>query len=229
MEPLSVFGCRASKTMPAPSPYSPPSAESVITVHCDDQIVLVDKPSGLLSVPGRGPEKAFCAQSVASDRHGPVLTVHRLDMDTSGLMIFARTKDAQRALSRQFEKRAIDKTYEALVEGTVAGDNGTIDKAIAKYSLDRPLRHLDPDGQPAITHWRVMERAVDQSRLQLHPETGRSHQLRLHLASIGHPILGDVFYGDKTRHARLCLHAKTLCFFHPQTDEKIQFSAPTPF
>ncbi len=215
--------------MPAPSPYLPPPAETVITVHCDDQIVLIDKPSGLLSVPGRGPEKAFCAQSVSSDRHGPVLTVHRLDMDTSGLMIFARTKDAQRALSRQFEKRAVEKTYEALVEGMITEKSGTIDKSIAKYSLDRPLRHLDPDGPPAITHWRMIERSADQSRLHLHPETGRSHQLRLHLASIGHPILGDVFYGDKTRHERLCLHAKTLNFYHPHTDDKIQFSTPTPF
>ena len=215
--------------MPDPSPYSPPPADSVSTVHCDDHLILIDKPSGLLSVPGRGPEKAFCALSVVSDHYGPVLTVHRLDMDTSGLMIFARTKDAQRALSRQFEKRAVAKTYEALVDGEVAEDTGTIDKAIAKYSLDRPLRHLDPNGQPAITHWRVLERASEQSRLQLTPETGRSHQLRLHLASLGHPILGDVFYGDKTRHERLCLHAKALSFYHPQTDDKIQFTTPTPF
>lgn len=215
--------------MPAPSPYCPPPADSVITIHIDDEIVLVDKPSGLLSVPGRGPEKAFCAQSVASDRYGPVLTVHRLDMDTSGLMVFARSKDAQRALSRQFEKRTVGKTYEALVEGTIADDAGTIDKAIAKYSLDRPLRHLDPDGQSAITHWRVMDRAREHSRLELHPETGRSHQLRLHLASIGHPILGDVFYGDKTLHPRLCLHAKTLEIDHPKTDARVRFSAPTPF
>ena len=215
--------------MPAPSPYCPPPADSVITIHIDDEIVLVDKPSGLLSVPGRGPEKAFCAQSVASDRYGPVLTVHRLDMDTSGLMVFARSKDTQRALSRQFEKRTVGKTYEALVEGTIADDAGTIDKAIAKYSLDRPLRHLDPDGQAAITHWRVMDRAREHSRLELHPETGRSHQLRLHLASIGHPILGDVFYGDKTLHPRLCLHAKTLEIDHPKTDARVRFSAPTPF
>ena len=215
--------------MPAPSPYCPPPADSVITIHIDDEIVLVDKPSGLLSVPGRGPEKAFCAQSVASDRYGPVLTVHRLDMDTSGLMVFARSKDAQRALSRQFEKRTVGKTYEALVEGTIADDAGVIDKAIAKYSLDRPLRHLDPDGQTAITHWRVMDRVREHSRLELHPETGRSHQLRLHLASIGHPILGDVFYGDKTLHPRLCLHAKTLEIDHPKTDARVRFSAPTPF
>ncbi|MEL6664976.1 MAG: RluA family pseudouridine synthase [Pseudomonadota bacterium] len=215
--------------MPAPSPYCPPPADSVLTIHIDDEIVLIDKPSGLLSVPGRGPEKAFCAQSVASDRYGPVLTVHRLDMDTSGLMVFARSKDAQRALSRQFEKRTVGKTYEALVEGTIADDAGKIDKAIAKYSLDRPLRHLDPDGQSAITHWRVMDRVREHSRLELHPETGRSHQLRLHLASIGHPILGDVFYGDKTLHPRLCLHAKTLEIDHPKTDARVRFSTPTPF
>ena len=215
--------------MPTPSPYAPPPADALVSLHCDDEIVLADKPSGLLSVPGRGPEKAFCAQSILSERHGLVFTVHRLDMDTSGLMVFARTKETQRALSRQFEKRTVAKAYEALVEGNVTQDSGTIDKAIAKYSLDRPLRHLDPDGQTAITHWRVIDRAPQQSRLHLQPETGRSHQLRLHLASIGHAILGDAFYGDRTRHERLCLHAKTLELDHPGTDTRMHFSAPTPF
>ena len=229
MGPRSGSGCRALKPMPVPSPYAPPPAQALISLHCDDEILLADKPSGLLSVPGRGPEKAFCAQSILSERHGPVFTVHRLDMDTSGLMVFARTKDAQRALSRQFERRTVTKTYEALVEGCIMQDGGTIDKAIAKYSLDRPLRHLDPDGQTAITHWRVMDRATQQSRLHLHPETGRSHQLRLHLASIGHPILGDAFYGDKARHERLCLHAKSLKLDHPHTHKRMHFSAPPPF
>ena len=215
--------------MPPPKPYTPPSRESLITLYCDDVIVLADKPSGLLSVPGRGPEKAFCAQSILSDRHGPVLTVHRLDMDTSGIMIFARTKDAQRVLSRQFENRTVEKTYEALVQGVVSETSGTIDKAIAKYSLDRPLRHLDPDGQTAITHWSVLDRLPETTRLHLRPETGRSHQLRLHLASIGHPILGDEFYGDQTSHERLCLHAKSLRFDHPNSQARIEHLAATPF
>ena len=165
-------------------------------MHVADDFIIADKPSGLLSVPGIGPEKAVCANSVLSERHGPVLTVHRLDMDTSGLMVFARTKDAQRALSRQFELRAVDKTYEALVEGEMESEAGTIDAPIAKYSLKRPLRHLDPDGQTAITHWRVLERQPGQTRVWLKPETGRSHQLRVHCLAIGHPILGDPLYAE---------------------------------
>ena len=215
--------------MPASKPYTPPPAETLVTLQSDDAFVLADKPSGLLSVPGLGPEKAFCAQSILSERHGPVLTVHRLDMDTSGIMIFARSKEAQRELSRQFERRSIGKTYEALVEDQVEQDRGTIDKAIAKHSLDRPLRHLAPTGQQAITHWQVLERAIDRTRLALTPETGRSHQLRLHLASIGHPILGDAFYGDETRHERLCLHAKSLRFHHPVTEKIMTLSTETPF
>ena len=209
--------------------YSPPPPEQLETVFVDDTLVVANKPSGLLSVPGLGPEKAVCANSLLSQRHGPVLTVHRLDMDTSGLIIFARSKAAQRALSRQFELRQVGKSYEALVEGQVKNDAGTIDAAIARYSRQRPLRHLDPEGQTAITHWAVIDRRTDTTRLQLSPETGRSHQLRLHLASVGHPILGDVFYGDPSLFERLCLHAKRLNFQHPGSLEKLQFERPAPF
>ena len=191
--------------------------------------MVCDKPSGLLSVPGRGPEKAVCAHSILTTRHGSVLTVHRLDMDTSGVMVFARTSDAQRTLSRAFEKREIGKTYEALIEGHPSAASGTVDAAIAKFSLSRPLRHLDPDGREAITHWRVLDRSASFSRVELTPETGRSHQLRLHMASLGHAILGDVFYGDPGSHARLCLHARSLSFPHPQTGEKIRIEADVPF
>ncbi|MEO1661430.1 MAG: RluA family pseudouridine synthase [Pseudomonadota bacterium] len=211
------------------TPYRPPPPETLETVHVDADFVIANKPSGLLSVPGIGPEKAVCANSILSDRHGPVLTVHRLDMDTSGVMVFARTKDAQRAISRQFERRKVGKTYEALVEGVMAAEAGTIDAPIAKYSLKRPLRHLDPEGQTAITHWRVLDRGADQTRVCLKPETGRSHQLRLHLASLGHAILGDVFYGNPDNYARLCLHAKTLEFDHPREARCVAFETPTPF
>ncbi|MEO0448967.1 MAG: RluA family pseudouridine synthase [Pseudomonadota bacterium] len=212
-----------------PKPYSPPPRESLQTVYIDEDIVVADKPSGLLSVPGRGPEKAVCANSILSEALGPVLTIHRLDMDTSGMIVFARHKDAQRALSRQFEQRKVAKQYEALVAGLMREDRGTIDAAIAKYSFNRPLRHLDPEGQAAITHWTVIERAQAQTRLSLVPETGRSHQLRLHLASIGHAILGDVFYGDEMSAPRLCLHAKRLSFQHPNTKQACVFETKTPF
>ena len=212
-----------------PQPYSPPSAEQLKSLFLDEDLVIADKPSGLLSVPGRGPEKAVCASSILAERYGEIFVVHRLDMDTSGVMVFARTKPTQRALSMLFEQRRVGKTYEALVEGHPSDDEGTIDAAIAKFSYNRPLRHLDPDGREAITHWRVMERLATSTRLSLIPETGRSHQLRLHLSDMGHPILGDVFYGDASSHARLCLHAKTLNFEHPNTQKAIRFEATTPF
>lgn len=210
-------------------PYDPPPPEHLETVHVDAEIVVANKPSGLLSVPGLGAEKSVCANSQLSERHGPVLTVHRLDMDTSGLIIFARNKDAQRALSQQFELRRVEKSYEALVEGRMNQASGTIDKAIARHSLNRPLRHLDPDGQRAITHWSVLASDATETRISLRPETGRSHQLRLHMASHGHPILGDVFYGNPDRYPRLCLHAKQLAFVHPVSGQNLSFTSTTPF
>lgn len=215
--------------MQTPKPYNPPPPDRLKTVHVDNDLIVADKPSGLLSVPGLGPEKAVCANSILSQRHGPVLTVHRLDMDTSGLIIFARNKTAQRALSRQFELRHVEKTYEAVVQGQVERDAGIINKPIARRSLNRPLRHLDPEGQTAITEWRVRARMPSTTRLELKPKTGRSHQLRLHLASLGHPILGDVFYGDPATHERLCLHATRLKFAHPSSDKKLDLETPTPF
>ena len=215
--------------MHVPKPYNPPPADQLEPVYVADGLVVADKPSGLLSVPGLGPEKAVCANSLLCERHGQVLTVHRLDMDTSGLILFARTKQAQRALSQQFELRRVEKNYEALVEGHVIEDTGVIDKAIARHSLNRPLRHLDPDGQAAITHWRVLDRTASTTRLALSPKTGRSHQLRLHMASLGHAILGDVFYGDPASHNRLCLHASHLTFAHPESEKTISLQTPTPF
>ena len=212
-----------------PKPYKPPAEDQLKTLFIDDWLVVCDKPSGLLSVPGLGPEKAVCASSMMSARHGEVFVVHRLDMDTSGVMVFARTKDAQRALSRAFELRQVTKSYEALIEGQPDADQGTVNAAIAKHSLSRPLRHLDPAGREAITHWQVIARAPSHARVALHPETGRSHQLRLHMASLGHPILGDVFYGDESTHDRLCLHARTIAFSHPQSGTKVSFEVAPAF
>ena len=215
--------------MRTPTPYDPPPSSQLKTLHEDPWIVVCDKPSGLLSVPGRGVEKAFCASHILNERHGDILIVHRLDMDTSGLMVFARSKAAQRTLSKAFEDRAVGKSYEALIDGQPDTESGTVNAAIAKYSLNRPLRHLDPDGREAITHWRSIERAKAYTRIALIPETGRSHQLRLHMMSLGHPILGDVFYGDPSSHDRLCLHATSLAFNHPHSGRAVQFDSPAPF
>lgn len=209
--------------------YHPPAADTLETLHIDDHIIVIDKPSGLLSVPGRGPEKAICAVSIVTARHGEVFTVHRLDMDTSGIIVFARTKDAQKALSRQFERRETSKTYIAVVEGLMPSDSGRISLPIAKFSLNRPLRHTAPDGQEAITNWRVIACTHTTTRLDLTPETGRSHQLRLHLKEIGHPILGDAFYGNENNAPRLLLHAQSLGFTHPATGQPVSFNSPAPF
>ena len=210
------------------SPYAPPPADALITLYEDDAIIIADKPSGLLSVPGRGPEKAFCATSILTERHGEVFTVHRLDMDTSGIMVFTRTKPAQSALSRAFQERKVKKSYLAVVEGKPSPSSGTIDLPIAAYSLQRPLRHIDPDGRPAITHFETLHSRANTSLLELAPETGRSHQLRLHLKSLGHPILGDRFYGTADSAKRLMLHASTLIFQHPESEQQMHYTAPKP-
>ncbi|MEM1037227.1 MAG: RluA family pseudouridine synthase [Pseudomonadota bacterium] len=210
------------------SPYRPPLADTLETLHIDDHIVLANKPSGLLSVPGRGPEKAFCAVSILSERHGEVLTVHRLDMDTSGIMVFARTKQAQSRLARAFQDRRVAKTYVAIVHGTAKPLNGTINLPIAALSKQRPLRHIDPDGREAITHYQTLETKGSYALLELKPETGRSHQLRLHLKAIATPIVGDRFYGRDDGNPHLLLHAETLSFRHPDSNERQTYHAERP-
>ncbi len=212
-----------------PPPYSPPPATDLKSLHVDAAIIIADKPAGLLSVPGIGPEKAVCAQAILAQRHGDALTVHRLDMDTSGLMVFARSKQVQRQLSARFERRQVEKRYIAVVEGVVREDSGTIDLPIAKYSRQRPLRHTAPNGQQAITHWRVLSRSTETTRVELTPRTGRSHQLRLHMREIGHPILGDPFYGNQDLAPRLLLHASALSFPHPTEETGKEFKASPQF
>ncbi|MEO1641703.1 MAG: RluA family pseudouridine synthase [Pseudomonadota bacterium] len=211
-----------------PSPYCPPPAEDLKTLHIDDHIVIANKPAGLLSVPGRGPEKAFCAVSILSARHGDIFTVHRLDMDTSGIMVFARTKPAQSRLARAFQDRRVEKTYTAIVHGTPAPASGTINLPIATFSHQRPLRHIDENGREAITRYETLKIEGGKSLISLKPKTGRSHQLRLHLKAIGTPILGDRFYGIGDDSPFLLLHATTLSFRHPHTNERQHHIAPIP-
>ncbi|MEM9225542.1 MAG: RluA family pseudouridine synthase [Pseudomonadota bacterium] len=221
---------RDTRTPPA---YAPPPAEALKIICKTDQFAVIDKPSALLSVPGRGPDKAICAQSIVQDRLGEALTVHRLDMDTSGLMVFACTKAAQRALSMAFQDRQVDKTYNAIVSGVPQSESGRIDLPIARFSRQRPLRHVaeagDADALPASTSWRLLEPLDGSARLELKPITGRSHQLRLHLAAIGHPILGDVFYGEAASAPRLLLHASMLCFPDPAAARQRCFDSSPGF
>lgn len=202
-------------------------------IFADNRMIVFEKPSGLLSVPGIGPDKADCLASRADIEFPGARIVHRLDRDTSGLIVMGRDADSHRELSRQFQDREVSKTYEAVVGGIMAIDQGTIDAPIRK-DMDNPPRQLidDVHGRPSVTDWRVLERKSDATRVQLHPLTGRSHQLRLHLLSIGHPILGDDLYAPESLRAaasRLLLHATVLCLHHPTTGRELIFESTCPF
>ena len=210
------------------TPYNPPAADKLETVFFDEDIIIANKPSGLLSVPGRGPEKSVCAVSILSERHSEVFTIHRLDMDTSGIMVFARHKPAQSRLSRAFQDRRVEKTYRAIVHGKPHPPTGVIDLPIAALSKQRPLRHIDENGREAVTAYETLDEIEDKALLKLHPKTGRSHQLRLHLKAIGTPIIGDRFYGHEDGSKHLMLHAQTLVFRHPTSNDRVQYSAALP-
>ena len=202
-------------------------------VYHDDYLVVVDKPSGLLSVKGIGLDKIDCvAVRVASAIEGARI-VHRLDMDTSGILIMARDADTHRELSRQFQDREVQKTYIAVVGGVVVEDEGHIDIPIRKDVDNLPCQCVDYEqGKPSQTNWKVVERGSDRTRLELRPTTGRSHQLRLHLQQIGHPILGDDLYAPpslQNKADRLMLHALAMTLTHPATSEQIVFETACPF
>lgn len=180
-------------------------------VHVDEQLIAIDKPAGLLSVPGRGEDKQDCAWHRLQAIHPEALVVHRLDQATSGLLLFARSPAAQRALSRMFETRQIGKRYLAEVWGEVPQAEGEIDLPLAADWPNRPRQQVDPThGRPSQTRWRRLHTASGRSRLQLEPLTGRAHQLRVHCLAIGHPIVGDALYDPARPAARLMLHATQL-------------------
>ena len=214
------------------SPYDPPPGP-VRYIHVDAHLAIIDKPSGLLSVPGRGPDKADCAVArVEADLPG-ALTVHRLDMATSGLLVLARSKEMQAALSGLFERGQVDKEYIADVWGTPDPPAGEIDLPLITDWPNRPRQKVDHEiGKPSRTRYETLATAPDYARLRLTPLTGRSHQLRVHLAETGHPILGDELYAHEAARAaapRLHLHASRIAFLHPGTGERLDLSAPCPF
>ena len=211
--------------------YDPPDVPLEV-LHADHEVLVVVKPDGLLSVPGKGPELADCLLERVKAAYPQALLVHRLDRDTSGVMVFALTPHAQRHLGLQFEKRQVRKTYVARVFGRIEDKTGTIDLPLGVDWPNRPRQMVDHEnGREAVTEWRAMRASDDETRLRLYPQTGRSHQLRVHCLAIGHPILGDPLYavGPARNFARLMLHSENLRFRHPDGGKGMSFSAKAPF
>jgi tRNA pseudouridine32 synthase/23S rRNA pseudouridine746 synthase len=202
-------------------------------IFIDDTLLVVNKPAGVLSVPGRGEDLQDCMASRVQALAGDALVVHRLDMATSGLLVFARGKPAQRHLSHAFAQREIDKRYVAVVAGHVAQDEGEIDLPLITDWPNRPRQKVDFEaGKPSVTRYRVVSRSERDTRIELEPLTGRSHQLRVHMLALGHPILGDALYAPPEALAcagRLLLHAQALRFVHPVGGGMLSFDCSVPF
>ncbi|MFQ3208637.1 MAG: tRNA pseudouridine32 synthase/23S rRNA pseudouridine746 synthase [Colwellia sp.] len=211
-------------------------------MYQDDDFIVLNKASGILSVPGRLPEHQDCLQNRVQRVLPTATIVHRLDMATSGLMIMALNKPAHVAISRQFEQRKTKKTYLARVFGLVALNEGSVDLPLICDWPNRPKQKVDHEnGKQSLTHYRVINRNQNHSDygneqtstlVELTPVTGRSHQLRVHMLALGHPILGDRLYASKEALAmknRLQLHALNLSLFHPSTEQAMTFNAPCPF
>ncbi len=208
-------------------------------VHVDDHLLVADKPAGLLCVPGRGEAGRDCLSARVQQHYPDALIVHRLDMATSGLCVLARGPQVQRRLSMAFAAREVHKRYAAVVQGRLQGlaDGAwsVIDLPLIPDWPNRPLSKVDPEhGKPSLTRWRVLahDDEAGTTRLELEPVTGRSHQLRLHLQAIGHPILGDALYAPppvQAMAARLLLHATAITLPHPATGEPLSLQSPAPF
>jgi tRNA pseudouridine32 synthase/23S rRNA pseudouridine746 synthase len=220
------------------SPDMPPRARAstgeIDMVYADSALIAIDKPAGLLAVPGRGEDKQDCASVRVQQQYPHALVVHRLDQATSGLMLMACSQQTQSALSHAFEKRAVVKEYVAIVAGHVQPRSGAIDLPLSADWPQRPRQQVNAQhGKPAVTQFEVIAHQPDgTSRMLLRPLTGRTHQLRVHLAAIGHAILGDTLYADavvQARSVRLLLHAQRLALTHPVTGQALQLASPAPF
>jgi len=227
-----------ASALPAPA-HLPAGLPAAWLLHEDEHLLVLDKPAGLLAVPGRGADKQDCLSARVQSVYASAAIVHRLDMATSGLLLMARSADVQRQLSHAFAQRQVHKRYVAVLAGLLAtapGDGwAEVDAPISADWERRPLRVVDPlRGQPSLTRWRVLSHdpAAGTTRVELAPVTGRSHQLRLHMQTLGHPILGDPWYAEAAtaaRSPRLLLHACRLEFIHPVTGEAVVVESPAPF
>ena len=213
--------------------YDPPLEPYLSVIYEDADFIVLDKPSGLLSVAGKHPALADCLERRAKTRYPTAAMAHRLDKDTSGILVMALNKRALTAIAMQFEKRTARKSYVARVWGEMAADSGLIDLPLATDWEHKPRQRVDFErGRASQTEWRVIAREAGVTRVRLHPLTGRTHQLRVHLREIGHVILGDYFYAEGAALAaadRLQLHAEKLSFAHPTTGAPMSFAIPCPF
>lgn len=204
--------------------YAPPQGP-IDVLHCDKDLLIVNKPSGLLSVPGRGAHLADSLYTRVLDSYPLAHTVHRLDMDTSGVMVFALRRNAERELKRQFRERVVKKVYEARVWGVMSEDDGVITLPLVHDLIEKPKSKVCHEtGKRAVTGFNVLSRSENTSRVRLMPETGRSHQLRVHMAAAGHPILGDRFYAEGlalSAASRLNLHASEITVLHPYRGDPV--------
>lgn len=216
-------------------PYNPPPFDGLDIAYQDDYLLVVDKPSGLLSVPGRGADKQDCLASRVQQSHPSALIVHRLDMGTSGLLVLALDKESHRRMGLLFEKRLVEKRYIAVVDGKPETQCGEIDLPLITDWPNRPRQMIDHEnGKPAQTFYECLEYDAqnDSTRIRLTPKTGRSHQLRVHMQALGHPILGDELYASEqavSKAERLLLHAYELGFEHPVSGKSLSLKTKLPF
>ncbi|MCL1146750.1 RluA family pseudouridine synthase [Shewanella sp. 10N.261.52.F9] len=212
--------------------YQPPSIPWLDIRYIDRDIIVINKPSGLLSNPGIAEYTHDCALTRLQQRYKDAILVHRLDCATSGIMVFARNKKAESSLKTQFQNRQTAKTYIAEVQGLLSEQTGVIDLAIAADKVNPPKQMITETGKSAITHYQVLQQNDGNSLVELKPVTGRTHQLRVHMLALGHAILGDDFYGDESvinAAERLRLHAQSLCFTHPYSGKTMDFNSKHPF
>lgn len=211
------------------TPYAPPDTPLDV-LHADHEVLAVSKPDGLLSVPGKGAHLADCLLSRVQAAFPTALLVHRLDRDTSGVMVFGLTPHAQRFLSKQFEERRARKTYVARVAGRLEPKAGEIDLPLIVDWPNRPRQMVCHEtGKASLTEYNVLKSSESESRVRLRPKTGRTHQLRVHMLALGHPILGDPLYGPDNSMARMMLHALELRINHPDSGRGMAFRAKAPF
>lgn len=205
-------------------------------IHRDEDFMVIHKPAGLLTVPGKTADLQDCLINRLIQAEPKTLLIHRLDRDTSGILVFALSKLGQNRISRQFQERQTSKTYQAIVAGHLHGE-GTVDVPVIYDPEHPPLHIAAPEhNKPALTYWKVAEQfeinGSPVTRVILTPITGRSHQLRVHMQYLGHPIIGDTLYASPKQQAlssRLCLHAAQLSFKHPKTEQDVEFNCPVPF